>query len=263
MGRLGRKQSVTHEDFITALRNATAQVSLSHINALIDRTVEEVRDTVGQQRVAYCWSGGKDSQVLRLVAERAGIVESVIALTDLEYPAFLAWATDNMPLGLTIMNNGWDMDWLRAHQGHIFPMTSAVASKWYSGVQWAMQDSYFAREKMDILVLGRRLIDGNQCGDARGLARKSNGTVRYCPLRHWTHEEMFAAIRYFNLAIPPIYDWPRGFRVGSGPWPARRWCSSPEMGWHETWTIDADIVRAAANHGIEGAARFIDKYNLG
>lgn len=259
---LGRKQVISHEDFLEAMRTVTDRISRQQMDDLVAKTVDEIRETVGQRRAAYGWSGGKDSQVLRYVVERAGVSESVIALTDLEFPAFLAWTTDNMPVGLTIMNNGWDLDWLKAHQSYIFPMTSAVALKWYAGVQWAMQDKYFAREGVDILLVGRRIKDGNQCGDERGLMRKGNGTLRYCPLRHWSHEEMFAAIRYYSLPIPPLYDWPRGFRVGSGPWPARRWCKTPEMGWQETWTIDPAVVRAAANHGIEGAARFMEKYEL-
>lgn len=257
-----RKQVISHEDFLNSYRESTLIVSKREVDLLVERTVEQIHRTYPSGNVAYCWSGGKDSIALEYICREAGIESCVLVLTNLEYPKFLSWVTDHMPPGLVIVNNGWDMDWLVKHQDWIFPQDSATASKWYAGVQWKGQDQFFFEHGVEALLMGRRLKDGNRCGDARGISKKKNGVVRYAPIREWTHEQIFALIRYYNLDLPPIYDWPRGFRVGSGPWPARRWCDGVEMGWQETWTINPDLVRQSYEAGIASAVQFMDKFGL-
>jgi len=62
---------------------------------------------------------------------------------------------------------------------------------------------------------------------------------------NWSHEQLFAYIKHYGLALPPIYNWPRGYTVGTGPW-AKRKVETPWQGWAEIYSIDPSIVRAAA-----------------
>ena len=257
---LGLKQRTSHEDFVRIYQTCLELVSRDRLEALFARTVHEIKVWTSGAKTAFGWSGGKDSLALQLLCEAADVTECVFVMTNLEFPEFLQWTTDHMPEGLTVKNNGWDLAWLAAHPSLLFPMTSPLAAKWYAGVQWRGQEEYFLENELDMLVVGRRRKDGNQIG-LNGMSENKKGVVRFSPMRDWTHEEVFALLRYRGVELPPIYDWPRSFRVGSGPWPARRYCESVEAGWHEVWTVDAMVVREAAAV-IPSAAAFLGKFGL-
>ncbi len=256
---LKKKQVIQHEDFMEALRNVKQLVPRDQFENLLDDTVAEVRRVARGKRVAYAWSGGKDSQALRLVCERAGVTDCVFVMCNLEYPAFLSWVTDNMPPGLHVINTGQDMTWLAEHQDWIFPRPKDQ-SKWFGPVQWRGQEKFFKERELDLLVMGRRHKDGNFCG-TNGVYSKG-AVTRYSPIRHWSHEDIFAAVVYYNLPLPPIYDWPRGFRCGTSPWPGRMWTASVEAGWDEIWQIDPSLVRLSVQHGITSAQVFMNKRRL-
>lgn len=257
---LGRKQTATHEQFIEVWRRIREVVSKEHADFLVENAAEEVKRAVAGKGAAFGWSGGKDSMALRVVAEAAGVRDCVFVMTDLEFPEFLGWVTANMPPRLRVINNGWDLDWLAAHQDYLFPRTSEAAAKWYSGVQWWGQSKYIKEERVEVLLVGRRYADGNFI-PGNGWSRKKNGEARFAPIRHWTHEEVLGVVSWAGLELPPIYDWPRGFRVGTGPWPARRYAKGEAGGWGEVWTIDRDIVRAAAG-ALPSARRFMELNGL-
>lgn len=255
---LGRKQSITHEDFQRALLDIKAHVSRRHLDNLIDRTVSEIKRTCRHKRAAFAWSGGKDAQALRALCELAGVEDCVLAITRLEVPAFLAWTTDNMPWRLEVMDTGQDLRWLSNNQHMIFPQESRTAAQWFKIVQHRAQADYFVRHGLDLLLLGRRWADGNFTGGGRRKIYRARGITRYSPLAHWSHEEVLALIHYKRIALPPTYSWPRGFRVGTGAWPMRQWTGSVENGWSETYTIDREIVLEAATL-IPSARRFLRK----
>ena len=266
---IGRKQYATHEQFveyIDAIRDGGGLYPRDRYDALLERTVAAVKTLTTGKRAAFGWSGGKDSLALEVVCKRAGIHRCVFGMTDhLEYPAFLQWVTDHMPPGLTVLKNGWDLDWLAAHQPMLFPQTSAIAGRWFSGVQHRAQREYYQRQRLDVLLLGRRRIDGNHVGtnapanDGGAIYTDSDGLVRYSPLADWSHEDVLACLVYEDLvdALPPFYRWPRGFRCGTHPWPARQWCNGIAHGWREVHSIDASIVVEAARK-IDSARAFLD-----
>ena len=39
--------------------------------------------------------------------------------------------------------------------------------------------------------------------------------TRFSPIRHWTHEDVLAVAHYYDAPLPPFYDWPNGFIVGT------------------------------------------------
>src|SRR5690606_21263276 len=105
---------------------------------------------------------------------------------------------------------------------------------------------------------GRRRADGNFVGKDLGHGPEyvdRDGFVRLSPIADWSHEDLLHVIAWAGLPLPPIYDWPRGFIVGTGPWAARTGTLSIDHGWSEVMRIDRTVVETAAAHGIPGAAR--------
>ena len=251
---LGRKQSIP--DLSTWTRAMDEIVPGPWLDELFDRTVADVRRFVRGKRVAFGWSGGKDSLVLQRVMEAAGVAECVLVISNLEYPAFLQWATDFMPDGLEIVNTGQGYEWLRAHPAMLFPQ-GRFGPEWFSIVQHTGQASYYASHRLDALALGRRRSDGNYVGRGSNIYTNRQGVTRWSPLADWSHEAVLALLKRDRIVLPPCYEWPRGFQIGTGPWPARQWTRDRAHGWAEVWSIDPDVVRAAAANQIPGASDFL------
>jgi len=252
---IGRKQRSRHEDWLESRAWFYGNPDTLTARGLVAKAAHRLQKQLGDLNVTrpvYGWSGGKDSQALRIVAEAAGVTDCVLVLSELEYPAFLAWATDHMPWGLHVETRPLDMAWLRDHQDMLFPPDSRTAAKWFRQVQHDGQRHFCAQHNVDGLVLGRRLIDGNQCG-ADGVYLDRDRFWRISPLYDWTHEDLLCVLGANQAPLPPCYDWPRGWQVGTGPWPARQWTTSLAHGWAEVLTIDPDIVEHAADMDLVGA----------
>lgn len=254
-----RRKQVTGQDewtrSLVAIR--AGAYDFARLDRLVEKTVAEVRRVASGKRVAFAWSGGKDSIALERVMELAGITDCVMGICNLEYPAFLRWVTANMPLGLEVINTGQDLEWLARHPDMLFPAQAATAAKWFRIVQHAAQARYYRENRLDVIVLGRRRADGNYLGAAgQNIYTNAEGITRYSPLGAWSHDDVLAIIERTGGNWPPIYSWPRGFQVGTHAWAARQWCGSVENGWREVFAIDPGIVRDAARL-IPSAAAFV------
>lgn len=248
MSRLGRKQSIRdNADWRDALARARSVVPEAELDTLIARTVEDIRTEAKTQRVAYGWSGGKDSQALAWLMNQAGIDTCVLGMTvGLEWPAMLAWLTDHMPPACDVIAAPLDLRWLSGHPEMLFPQRE-YGPKWFGLVQHKAQARYFQREAIDLLALGRRRADGNYIGPkGTDRYRNASGIVRWSPIANWSHEQVFALIDREAIPMPPCYRWPRGYQVGTGAWPARQWTTSIDHGFEECWSIDPDVIRHAA-----------------
>ncbi len=248
MTGLGRKQGIADQAaWEQAAEDAVRQVSAARLDDLIASTADRIRSEAARGRLAYGWSGGKDSQVLRLVAEEAGVADCVLVMTTgLEWPAMLRWQTDHMPPGCEIVTVPLDVPWLAAHPRMLFPQ-GPDGPRWFSIVQHKGERQYYRRRGLDALLLGRRRKDGNYVGPAgRDKYTSRHGVTIWSPLADWTHEHVLALIARRRIPLPPCYSWPRGYQVGTGPWPARQWTSSPGHGFAECWQIDPSVIRAAA-----------------
>lgn len=253
-----KKQRSSQADWTGALVAAYEQPEHERAETLVTEAAARLRRSVAPYGpVAFGWSGGKDSQALRIVAAAAGVTDCCLVITDLEYPAFLAWATDHMPWGLSVVNVGLDLAWLAAHPEMIFPRDARQAGRWFSRVQSAGLRRYCQRERVGVLLLGRRRADGNFVGPAGAdRYRDRAGFVRYSPLANWSHEDVLCVLGANRAPLPPCYGWPRGFRVGTGPWPARQWAESENHGWAEVDEIDPGVVRHAATM-LPAAERYL------
>jgi len=260
---LGKKQTENNDYWREVWLHIAEIVPRAHLDALVTRTLADILQVTRGKRVAFGWSGGKDSQVLRALLEMVGVTRCVMGLSNLEFPAFLQWVTDHMPPDLEIVSNAaLDLPWLAQHPEMLFPQISRPAALWFRLIQHTAQETYYAKHALDLIILGRRRADGNYMGAAGQNLYTSQGVTRYSPLKDWRHEDVLAFCHYYAVPLAPIYTWPNGFVIGTGAWPARQYTLAPEQGWYETWLIDPHVVRAAAEY-IPAARQFIRDWESG
>lgn len=248
---LGRKQAVHNDQWVRRFQDIEKYVSQDEVDHMVDVAVDDIRLKTKGLNVAYGWSGGKDSIALQFVMDQAGIDQAMFARSNLEYPAFIQWIEKYKPAGLKTVNTGQDLHWLALNPSMLFPRDSKTAAKWYRMIQHKAQEWYYKRNKLDAIILGRRTADGNYTGkQGQNIYTNKQGITRYSPLRDWKHEHVLGLIHYYRLPLPPIYDWPNGFKVGTGPWAARKYTQSVKQGWREVYSIDPSIVEQAAEYII-------------
>lgn len=258
---LGKKQTSRNEDFVKAWNDIEQLVSREEAERLVAQAVEDIRAKTQGKKVAYSWSGGKDSLALQVVCERAGIHQCVLCTASkIEYPGFVEWCKTHAPKGLTIVDNpSLDIQWVAQHPGFLFPTDSKFAAQWFKRIQHRGQAIYFKENNLDIIILGRRIQDGNYTGGAgQNIYTNSKGVTRFSPIAHWKHEEVLAVIHYFlGHNLPPIYDTFNGFIVGTGVWPARQWVGTVQNGWKELYDINPSMVEEAAPY-FQSAQEFLN-----
>lgn len=254
---LGKKQSIKNDDWLRAMSEIEELVPKEELYELIAATVKEIKEHTAGKKVAYAWSAGKDSLVLGEICRMVGITNCMLAVCDLEYPAFLSWIHEHMPANLEIINTGQNMEWLKKHPEMLFPADSKNAARWFSIVQHRAQEKYYKSHNLDMILLGRRRADGNYCGKGGNIYTNGKGVTRYSPLAEWKHEAVLAYTHYYNIPMPPIYEWENGYLCGTHPWAARQWTRNVENAWEEIHRIDPSIVEEAAK-SIESAKAFIE-----
>lgn len=258
---LGRKKNIDNAAWVTAFESIESAVTKKEIQQLEKDTVQQIRDVTKDKKVAYAWSGGKDSIALRLLCEKAGIKACMFAHTDLEYPEFLKWCLANKPDDCEVIDVGLDLAWLEKHPDMLFPRDCRTAYRWFQLVQQTAIRRYFREHELDMIVVGHRTADGNYVGKGTNISRNGAGIVRYSPMAAWTHEQLLGYIHYKGLPMPPIYAWPDGFRCGTHPWPARQHTASIEDGFNAVYSIAPDVVQSAAEvipearHFLEGVTK--------
>lgn len=254
---LGRKQRIKNSEWLNAMENIESLVSKKDLESLVKKTVADIKKKTKGKKAAFAWSAGKDSLVLGQICHMAGINACVLVVCNLEYPAFLKWVEGNKPLELEIINTGQDLRWLSNHPHMLFPQDSKTAAQWFHIVQHRGQARYYKDHELDVLLLGRRRADGNYVGKGENIYTNGQGITRYSPLSEWSHEQVLAFIHYYNVALPPIYEWKNGYLCGTHPWAARQWTGSVENGWKEVYEIDCSVVKEAAEH-IPSAKAFLE-----
>lgn len=254
---LGKKQRITNEAWIEVLEKIEQLVTKEELDEKVRQTVEEIKAKAEGKNAAFAWSAGKDSLVLEQICYMAGINSCVLVISNLEYKAFLEWVEAHKPAELEIINTGQDLEWLAKHQQMLFPQNSQIASQWFHIVQHRGQAKYYKAKDLDVLLLGRRRADGNYVGKGSNIYTDGKGVTRYSPLADWSHEDILAFIHYYEVPVPPIYEWKNGYLCGTHPWAARQWTGSVENGWKEVYEIEPDIVQNAAEV-IPSAKEFLN-----
>ncbi|MBR3020397.1 MAG: hypothetical protein IKH57_25595, partial [Clostridia bacterium] len=128
---LKRKQSMNNADWLDAVSNIRKTVSRDELDKEVETAVEAIRKRAEGKKTAYAWSGGKDSIVLAMLCQKAGVKDCLFVHSDLEYPAFLKWCMEHKPDGCTVINTHQDVDWLALHPEMLFPKSAELVYRWY------------------------------------------------------------------------------------------------------------------------------------
>lgn len=261
---LGRKQGIaSNDEWLSAYETCCSAVSRERCDELAEATADRIASVLrGYRKPASGWCAGKDSIVLEHLLARFGFGHDPFMWRGVnDYPAMEAWIEANRPDGLRESVIGkFDLEFLEEHPDYLFCQGN-TRQKWMAE-KWKRQRADMEGDGYDVLILGRRKKDGNQCGRAEDayVARKG-ACDSFSPLADWTHEELLAYIRYNGLELPPFYSWPNGFLYGSvamGEWTERPAMGRPESAvWDEIMQIDPSIPEAAASR-LTSARRYLD-----
>ena len=259
---LGRKQSSKNDDWVRAWECCTDIISKEHINLITNQAIQRIHAVIalnGFKRIAYAWSGGKDSIVLYDVLQKSGIdrVGGILALYEHEFPEFLDWIKGNAPADIQIGKTyAFTDDFLNKHPEYLFPMETKYKDA-YLPPRWKVQNNFIKENRVDCMILGRRLADGNNCGKKdTGYVTVSKTGCKFNPIAEWTHEEILAYIRHNNLPLPPTYFYENGFKAGTQVWTEKRRINGH---FFETFdllmSIDPRIIEQS-----KGRLEIVDKY---
>lgn len=228
--RITNKQRSSNDDW-EALYNDSINIPKANIEFLAKKTIMDMHSVIkkyGFERIAYCWSGGKDSLVMYDLIRRGKVPMTcggVCVIHDNEFPSFEAFLKRSAPVDVEFRyTHDISFDLIEKDIEYLFPNKKKY--KYAYTADWRKQQFKFYRDNnLDVLFTGRRTQDGNICrknkhGDY--IATNKLGVVKYDPLAEWKHEDIMAYIRHHNIILPEIYFYPNGFRFGTHPWTERR-----------------------------------------
>lgn len=229
------------------------KVPRRYAELLVEQAAEWIAGLCANRSACYAWSGGKDSQALRVVCEAAGIPDCVCCVTRLEYPQCERWLRQHAPAGVTFWNSEIDAAYVAARPGWLFPKAGTpYPSAWMARHQWRGERIY-QRQGYDVMLIGRRRADGNYAPKSGWSTLKGVG-IRGNPIAAWSNAETLAVIKHLSEdGLPPVYSWPLGWFYGLSAW-ARREYNDEEEGWRDLWRDAPELLRDAAET-FPGAAR--------
>lgn len=246
-----KKKMSTDEDWLYALENIESLVSRSDLEAKISETVQRIKAITYGHKVAYCWSGGKDALALEVLCNKAGIFQGVMVHSELEYPSFMKWVYENKKPDVAMYSNGCDLRWLARNRKYLFADLLGAETNYGQNHVRKYQFKYLHDNDLTMLIVGRRLADGNYCG------RRENGFINYVkgqnalvysPMAEWSHEEVLALLHYYEIELPPFYFWEGGFIAGTHPWfEKRRHLQGEKEHWQFLWKHEPSVVERAAS----------------
>lgn len=251
---LKRKHNNTQDSWIDGYNRSTDLYSESHMRSRMMQAAERLASLQNKDDMFYGWSGGKDSVVLQRVCELAGVKNSVLGMCaePFEFPDMYDFCMKNKPFGCEVYTAQIDYDFLEKNPKYLFPYNYHDRRNMHPRLIIHASWEFFRKKTgCNTLILGHRVKDGNICGD-EGKYQGRTGLTKICPIYDFTHEEVFAAIKYFNLPLAPIYSMPDGYNMGTGPWVYVKPKSgdSKDSAIDLVASIDLEIIKKSAPHLI-------------
>ena len=231
------------------INNIEKYVSRAEVEIATAEVLDRIKTITTNKKVAYAWSGGKDSLVIADLCKRAEIIKSFCLVTELEYPQWLKFLQENKPPNCEIINVGYDLDFIAKHSELLFAV-GKLEQFWNINIRQKNFKKYIQKNKLEVLILGRRKIDGNFCGK-KGLRLSNDNCIIYSPIFDWSHELLFAYMHYNKIELPFIYKLQRGFNFGTHLWVERDT-------FQEVYDIDPSIVIKAAEK-IPDARKWLEE----
>ncbi len=211
------KSKTTDADWQHGLERVAAEYPRERAVEQVEIVVDRIFRLPG--KLALAWSGGKDSQVLRLCCNLAEVEDGVLCISGLEFPAMDRWRFDRLD-NLEVVKSKHDAAWLQDHQKFLFTKDANTFAQFQKMVVHHGQERYYREHDLDGMILGRRWADDNYTGRGRGemsYTTKQNVT-RHSPMADMSHEDLLGIIHWYGLELAPCYGWRDGWTWGTGPW---------------------------------------------
>lgn len=265
---LTKKQNIKdNREWLEAFDKCTTIYSKEDIDKLTDETTSFIRDISKKYKnICNGWVAGKDSIVLQDIINKSKIESTPIFWCGInEYPEMRKWINENKPKNLIEeVIDKYSLEYLEKHPQYLF-CKGKTRQNWMS-TKWKRQNEDITKYNFDLFIAGRRIKDGNQCGNKENnyIVSKSNYDV-FSPLANWNAEQLLAYIKYNNIELPPFYKWDRGFLIGSiamGEWTERAIMDKTENEvWQELYDIDKSIVINASSR-LTSAREFLESRRM-
>lgn len=246
---LVKKQSVkSNSQWLEAYKRSTELYSYEDIQTLEAKTIARIELVArAYNNVCSGWIAGKDSLALSFLLSKTSIRHTPIMWRGInEYPAMAAWIEKNKPHNLVEeVIDKYTLDFLEKNPEYLF-CKGKTRLKWMN-TKWERQRKDINKHGFDLFITGRRLKDGNLCGNAENnFIVPKKGFDTFSPLGDWNNEQLLAYVKYNHIQLPPFYSYDRGFLIGSiamGEWTERAVLDKTEEEvWQELYDIDKSIV---------------------
>lgn len=230
---LGRKTSNKHEDWLKAWDDAKKAMDVERSEKLIKTALSRLPDNL--DNCVYGWSGGKDTLALEIIINRAGECRCCHGTIgkQWEYPSFNKYVKKHMPDNCVVYDFAITDEWLMKHPKLIFPETHKEVVRWYEICNQAAFYGYGKDTNAEHILLGHRVIDGNQC------VSKKAGKIY--PIFDFSHEDLFCILACNNVELPEFYFYPNGFYQGTHAWIMR---VGGTKAMEDVWKIDKSLLYA-------------------
>ena len=268
---LGKKHITEQEDWLKAWDNCTNIYSKDYIDSLTEKSIKRLYDTIDKfnidtSRMGYGWSGGKDSLVLGDILNKTVFgkdLKGFCVLYPLNFESFKKYCIENKPENTSIyFNTKYDIDFMNNNPEFFFSKTKDIYYKYWSGLWRKQENSFYKENNLDLVIFGRRTIDGNcvRKTDDLPIELTKNKNI-YNIIYDWNHEELFAYIRYNNLELNNLYFERNGFNLGNHFWCERRNLGTLKNNLDEVWNIDKDTIIKSAQRGLIVSQNYLKEIN--
>lgn len=261
---LVKKQNVkTNSQWLEAYKNCTELYSKEDILKLEREAIELIKKISSRyNNICNGWIAGKDSVVLYHILKKSQINTTPIIWRGInEYPSMKEWIEKNKPSNLIEeVIDKYSLEFLEKHPDYLFCQKN-TRQQWMA-TKWQRQEKDISKYHFDLFITGRRLKDGNRCGNKENnfIMKKETYDV-FSPLGDWNNEQLLAYIKYNNIELPPFYKYDRGFLIGSiamGEWTERAVLDKTvNEVWDKLYDIDKTIV-IKASEKLTSAKKYIE-----